>query len=70
MQSEDKFNLSPVCKQCQSAVREELDGAIQTGNWSLVGATAAIIAQAPADYMSSDRSSFSFKILFFTSVTN
>ena len=59
MESEDGFNLSPVRKQRHLAVREELDGAIQTGNWSLVGATAAIIAQSPADYMSSDRSNFS-----------
>ncbi len=46
---DDEFNMPH--KQRQFAIREELDKAIKLGDWSLVGATAAIIAQSPADFL-------------------
>lgn len=46
---DDEFNIPH--KQRQFAIREELDKAIKLGDWSLVGATAAIIAQSPADFL-------------------
>lgn len=54
MDTDDESNLSPRRKNNQFSVREDLDHAIKSGDWSLVGATAAIIAQAPAEYISSD----------------
>ena len=46
--------MTPGQQHRQFAVKEELDAAIKNGDWSLVGATAAIIAQSPGDFLTSD----------------
>ena len=47
LESEDESNYGIGQ---QFAIRGEMHSAIQRGDWSLVGATAAIIAQSPEDY--------------------
>lgn len=52
LETDDESNIGHGNR--QFGMREELEAAIQNGEWSLVGATAAIIAQAPADFVSND----------------
>jgi hypothetical protein len=54
---DDESQMSPGRQRRQFAVREELYSAIKIRDWSLVGATAAIIAQSPADFLATDMSS-------------
>lgn len=49
LETDDESNFGQ--KSRQFAIREELEIAIQNGDWSLVGATAAIIAQSPAEFL-------------------
>ena len=52
LETDDESNIGHNNR--QFGMREELEVAIQNGEWSLVGATAAIIAQAPADFVSKE----------------
>jgi len=50
LDTDDEYNFEGH-KQSQFAIKDELYRAIKLGDWSLVGATAAIIAQSPTDFL-------------------
>ncbi len=55
LETDDESNVGQNSR--QFVIREELENAIQMGDWSLVGATAAIIALSPAEFINSDGNS-------------